>query len=289
MTTTPTTTETIPIWPGAAPGSEDWTHEEETFVEPSNGMFVYRNVVVPTLTPVLPAPGTANGTAVVVAPGGAFAALAWHHEGTSTAQWFADRGVTAFVLKYRLTPLPGDMAELVARIGPMPDPTDGPAMMAWLRKGIGNTPDLATADAEQAIRVIRSRADEWGIHQDRVGIIGFSACGTVASQTAATTDPAARPSFVADIYGAFCDRDVTADAPPFFGLVAADDTLCRDALLETARRWMDAGIPTEVHVYESGGHGFGLTAQGMPVDSWADRLGDWLEARGFLTPASGTR
>ena len=277
-------TDTIRLWPGAAPGSEDWTHEEETFVEPSNGMFLYRNVVVPTLTPVLPAGGTGNGTAVVVAPGGAFAALAWHHEGTATAQWFADRGVSAFVLKYRTTKLPSDMAELVAQIGPMPDPNDGAAMMAWLRKGIGNTPDLATTDGEQAIRLLRDRAVDWHIDANRVGIIGYSAGGTVATQTAATSDADARPSFVADIYGAFCDRDVPAGAPPFFGIVAADDVLCRDALLDTARRWIAAGAAAEVHVYETGGHGFGLTPQNAPIDTWTDRLADWLATHGFLSP-----
>jgi acetyl esterase/lipase len=283
-----TTTDTIRLWPGAAPGSEDWTHEEETFVEPSNGMFVYRNVVVPTLTPVLPQAGSGNGTAVVVAPGGAFAALAWQHEGTATAQWFADRGVAAFVLKYRTTRLPSDMAELVAQIGPMPDPRDGPAMMAWLRKGIGNTPDLATADGEQAIRVLREQADQWGIDPARVGIIGFSAGGTVAIQTAATTDVDARPAFVADIYGAFCDRDIPSDAPPFFAVVAADDTLCRDALLDTTRKWLNAGVPAVLHVYEAGGHGFGLTPQGTPVDTWTERLADWLATRGFL-PSGATK
>ena len=281
-------TEPIRLWPGAAPGSEDWVDDEESLTDPSNGMFVIRNVVVPTLTPVLPAPGTGNGAAVVVAPGGAFAALAWHHEGTSTATWFAERGVAAFVLKYRLARLPRDMAEVVARIGPMPDPSDGPGMLAWLRKGIGNAPELATDDGEQAIRVIRQRAAEWGIDPARVGIIGFSAGGTVALQTAATSDPAARPSFVANIYGAFCDREITADAPPMFAVVAADDALCRVAFFEVAQRWMDAGLPTELHVYENGGHGFGLTKQGIPVDTWTDRLSDWLTVRSFL-PAAALR
>lgn len=279
---TSTTQDPIRLWPGPAPGSEDWTDDEESLTDPNTGMFVIRNVVVPTLTPMLPDPGAANGTAVVVAPGGAFAALAWHHEGTSTAEWLAKRGIVAFVLKYRLARLPSDPAELIAEIGPMPDPNDGPAMTAWLRKGIKNAPDLATADAEQAIRLLRARAAEWGVAPDRIGIIGFSAGGTVASQTAATTDPQARPTFVVNMYGAFCDRDVTSAAPPMFGVVAADDTLCRDSFLDVARRWMDAGVPTEVHVYESGGHGFGMTPQGSAVDTWPDRLGEWLATRGMV-------
>ena len=274
-------TDPIRLWPDAAPGSEDWSDDEESYIEPSNGMFLYRRVTVPTLTPVLPMPGTSNGTAVIVAPGGAFAGLAWHHEGTSTAQWFADRGVAAFVLKYRLARLPSDMAEVIAAIGPPPDPEDGPAMLAWLRKGIGDAPELATADGEQAVRLLRGRAAEWGIDPSRIGMIGFSAGGTVVSQTAATIDPEARPAFVADIYGAFCDRDVPADAPPFFAVVAGDDPLC-GPLLETTQKWMRAGVPAELHLYETGGHGFGLTPQGKPVDRWVDRLEDWLTTRGLL-------
>ena len=280
------TGEPIRLWPGAAPGSEDWIDDETSGVDPSNGMFLVRNVVLPTLTPVLPEPSARNGTAVVVAPGGAFAGLAWDHEGTATAAWFAERGVAAFVLKYRLARLPADMTDLIAEIGPMPDVNDGPAMLAWLRRGIGNAPELATADGEQAIRVVRARAGALGIDEERVGIIGFSAGGTVALQTATTVDPKARPSFVANIYGAFCDRDVTVDAPPMFAVVAADDGLCRASFLEVAHRWMDAGVPTELHVYEKGGHGFGLAKQELPVDSWTDRLEDWLTARGFL-PAGG--
>lgn len=273
--------EPIRLWPGPAPGSEDWTHEETSGPDPMSGMFLVRNVVVPTITPFVPPPGAANGAAVVVAPGGAFAALAWDHEGTSTARWFAERGVAAFVLKYRLAPLPSDPAELIAKVGPMPDPSDGPAMLAWLRAGIGDAPDLATADGEQAIRTVRSRAGEWGVDPGRIGIIGFSAGGTVATQVAATTDAAARPDFVVDVYGAFCDRDVPPEAPPFFGVLADDDTLCRDPFLDTVRRWREAGVSTEVHIYAKGGHGFGLTAQGGPVDSWTDRLWDWFTARGL--------
>jgi acetyl esterase/lipase len=276
----------IRLWPGVAPGSEGWTYEEEAGDDPATGLYQFRNVVVPTITPVLPKPGTANGSAVVVAPGGGFASLIWHHEGTSTGGWFADRGVTAFVLKYRLAQLSADMSEVTSVHGPMPDLSDGDAVRAWFRKAIANVPDLATADAEQAVRVVRSRAAEWGVDPARVGIIGFSAGGTVATQAATTTDPEARPAFVANLYGSFLERDVPAGAPPYFAAVAADDHLCVGYVMEATQKWLAAGAPAELHIYESGGHAFGMTPGSGAVVGWTDRFLDWLAEHGVL-PAAG--
>jgi acetyl esterase/lipase len=189
--------------------------------------------------------------------------------------------VAAFVLKYRLNPFFGDDGpDEVAE--PMPHPRDAVAMRAWLQRLAGRAPDLGTADAEQAIRVLRKQSDAWGIDPERIGIIGFSAGGTIATQAAATSDPTARPNFVVNIYGAYCNREVPPQAPPYFGVVAADDELCLGFFLDTTRQWLDAGAPTEFHVYETGGHGFGLVPQGTPVDTWTDRLEDWLAARGVL-------
>jgi acetyl esterase/lipase len=278
----------VPLWVGVAPGSEGWTQEETTSTDPATGTLALGNVVAPSLTPVLPPAGTANGTSVVVCPGGGFASLAWEHEGLSVAHWFAERGVAAFVLKYRLIRQPTDEA-IIAELGPMPDLSDGPAIRAWFRAAIGNVPDLATADAEQALRLIRSDAERWGVDPARVGIIGFSAGGTVAVQTATTTDPLARPAFAATIYGSFLERDVPAEAPPLFAVVAADDHLCVDYVLDAAQKWLAAGVPTELHVYETGGHAFSLVPQGKPVDSWTDRLTEWLATRGLTGSSRAPR
>ena len=271
----------IRLWPGVAPGSETWTHDEETVIDSATGTRAVRNVVVPTVTPVLPSTDAGNGSAVVIAPGGGFAALAWDHEGMPMARWFAERGVTAFVLKYRLAPMPSDPAEVFAKLGPMPEPGD-PKLGAWLLKAVGNAPDLGAADGEQAIRTVRTRAAAWELDPARIGVLGFSAGGTVALRTGATTDPDARPSFVANVYGAFLGRDVPAEAPPQFAVVAADDSLCCGMVLDAVQHWIAAGASTELHMYESGGHGFALTKQGAPTDTWADRLQDWLTARGVL-------
>jgi acetyl esterase/lipase len=264
------TLDPIALWPRVAPGSEAWTHQETSEVDPLTNTMAYKNVVVPTLTPVLPPEHKRNGTAVIVAPGGAFVALAWEHEALPTAEWFAALGVAAFALKYRVVraPEPEEATEL------MKDP-DG------LRKFMSNAADICAEDGEQAVRVVRGRADEWGLDPARIGILGYSAGGTVALRTAVTADPQARPAFVANIYGAWLGRDVPSDAPPCFTVVAADDPAC-DWCLDSASAWRAAARPVELHVYERGGHGFALRKQGLPVDAWTDRLADWLRTEGLL-------
>jgi acetyl esterase/lipase len=272
--------EPVALWPGIAPGSKSWTHEETTETDPATDTLLIKGVVVPTLTPVHPPEELRNGTAVVIAPGGAFVALAWEHEGMATARWFAERGVTAFVLKYRLArpPSPGDEARLMADA---PSFTDQKAWVAFFESLVTDAAELGVADGEQAVRLVRSRSQEWGLDQGRVGVLGFSAGGTVALRSAATTDPEARPAFVVDVYGAFFRAAVPDDAPPCFTVVAADD-FALDWCLDAARQWRDAGCPIELHVYERGGHGFGLRTQGAPIDAWTDRLADWLNSRGLL-------
>jgi acetyl esterase/lipase len=272
----------VRLYDGAAPGSESWTHEEQTIVDPATGSRGLRNVVVPTITPVLPSPEAAVGSAVVIAPGGGFAGLSWDHEGLSTAAWFTERGVAAFVLKYRLAPLPTDPAEVAAKLGAMPAP-GSPEFGPWFARVVGDTPDLASADGEQAIRLIRGGAASWGVDPDRIGIIGFSAGATVALRAGASTDRSARADFVADIYGAFLGREVPADSPPLFAVVAADDGLCRGMVFDAVQQWVAAGAPAELHVYERGGHGFGLAKQGAPTDSWPARLEEWLELHRVLS------
>ena len=273
----------VRIWPGVAPGSETWTHQEYTEPDPAGAGQFIRAVVVPTITPVLPPTRHRTGTGVVVAPGGAFTLLAWDHEGLETARWLARRGIAAFVLKYRLARLPTDPAEIAALEGSMPDPGDSAALQEWSRDLLATAIELGTADGEQALRVVRERAATWGLDSARIGILGYSAGGTVATQAAVTADPAARPAFVVNVYGAWFDRVVPTGAPPYFGVAAADDPLV-DAWSRTSQAWHTAGAPTEVHLYERGGHGFGVRRQGLPVDGWIDRLAEWLTSRDLLRP-----
>ena len=264
--------DVIPLWddPGAP-------SEEVEFIGPQGELMV-RNVTVPTLTPFLPDTGTAPRAAVVVAPGGGFRTLAWDYEGTDVAQWLAARGIAAFVLKYRLVdtgPAHDDFTRHVqAWIAEAQ--RDGTPMRARAGRIAPHVETLAAADATGAVRLLRQRAAEWDLPPDRIGMIGFSAGAFVTTDVATDPDRTARPDFVAPIYGGGPVRDVPADAPPMFAAIAADDSVCLDATLETFAAWRSAGCSAELHVYDRGGHGFGAKKQGLPVDGWLDRLMDWL-------------
>ena len=261
----------IPLWPGTPPGSpEGWTQQEQEAVGPKDTIRRVSNVTRPTLTVHLPESG-ANGTAMIVCPGGGFRILAIDHEGHDVARWLNSFGVTAFVLKYRVMPT-GDSVS--------------PAEAADRRK---TAMALGAADGQQAMRLVRSRAAEWGIAPDRIGIMGFSAGGYVTAAVALATDPAGRPNFAAPIY-ALAPEEATpsAGAPPLF-LVHADDDKTVPVVNNSVRlysAWKKAQIPAELHIYSRGGHGFGMNKKGLAVDSWPDRLRDWLAAQGLLERAS---
>ena len=274
--------EPIPLWPGSAPGSEGWTQVEALELDPITGVPMISNVVIPTITPVLPEQGVGNGAAVVVAPGGAFSGLAWEHEGLDVARWFAERGTAAFVLKYRLRRTPPDADVVEELASSMPDPVSDPAgFRTWFAHAAETTAAFATDDAEQALRLVRQRAGTFGIDTARVGIIGFSAGGTVALRAAATPDPAARPDFVVSAYSSFIGREVPVGAPPCYLVVAADDSLALDWCIDAARTWASVGAPVELHMYESGGHGFGLGHPGSPSEVWTEHVRGWLSTRNF--------
>jgi acetyl esterase/lipase len=267
----------IPLWPDDAPGSEGWTQQEcESILPPS--LKVVRNVARPTLTAYFPDPSIANGTAVIVCPGGAFHFLSIDMEGTDVARWLSARGVTAFVLKYRLIRTGDDFAAQVRENLASRDKMAG--LMRVLRP-------LVIADGRRAVQVVRERAAEWGVVPDRVGIMGFSAGGTVTVGVALEHDAGSRPDFAAAIYGGSSEEvPVPADAPPIFVLCAADDAMAAPRSVRLYSDWVAAGRPVELHIYAQGGHGFGMRKQGLPSDTWIERLGDWLAAQGLLAPLS---
>jgi len=180
--------------------------------------------------------------------------------------------VAAFVLKYR-----------VMRTGDGED--SDAAKMAERRKTLL---PLAIADGQQAVRLVRAHAQEWGIARDRIGILGFSAGGYLAAAVALHHEADSRPSFAAPIYPG-TPEDVTAppDAPPLF-LVHADDDKTVPPVDHSVRlyeSWKKAGIPAELHIYSRGGHGFAMRKQNLPVDTWTERLREWLTVQGLLQPA----
>ena len=254
----------VNIWPGVVPGSETWTQKERTVENTPLGTVVF-NVVTPTLTAYLPERTRATGTGVIVAPGGAFVALAIDLEGYHVARWLQERGIAAFVLKYRI------MEKRQEGIPAMNMDTAG-------RYGI--------ADGIQAIKVVRQHTVEWGLSPDRVGFLGFSAGAMVTSGTLLQEDAAARPNFAALIYGGPFGAmpTIPANLPPMFLAWAQDDTIALDPVVRFYDALTSAGYKPEVHIFSAGGHGFGMRKQGTSSDHWIEAFYFWLEAQGLTKP-----
>ncbi len=268
---------TIPLWRKVPSGSDGWTNKE-SFIVNRNGDRIFRNVVEPDLLTFVPEKGVANGTAVIIAPGGGFRILSYDNEGTWIAEWFQKRGVAAFVLKYRLQNIPA----------PVPGSLRPPPLPGTFAEALAASPELTAAshlaieDGKQAMRIVRQRAQEFNISPDKIGMIGFSAGGLVALHTALVEDNSARPDFLGLIYTSTSEFKISHGAPPMFAVVAADDKVVGNGTLLEFQTWQAAGLPTELHIYEKGGHGFGMAKQNLPADSWIERLADWLTSMGYL-------
>ena len=258
----------IPLWPAGAPGSEGRTEKEVVAVSETGERRV-SSIHQPSITPYLPAKGKATGTAILVIPGGGHRLLAITHEGYNVAEWLAERGIAAFVLKHRL---------------------------AREEKSTYKIEVESFADAQRAMRLIRSRSQEWGIDPARLGAMGFSAGGELVSQISTRSDagsPAAdaverersKPDFQVLIYpGRSADIQPTKESPPAFLAAAYNDrTDISEGLAEVYLRFKRAGAPAELHIYSTGGHGFGLRAANRrPVGAWIVRFEEWLLESGFL-------
>lgn len=269
--------EVVRLWPGQALGTESWTGaEEEADAElPNIGkVHVITNVTVPTLTIFRPKAGQANGTAVIVVPGGAFRALPWDLDGVETGRWLTAHGITAFVLKYRVRP-----------------PSGAPADRTFDDFAQRTEParHIAVADAERAVALIRSRARQFGIAPHRIGMIGFSAGAMTTMDAALDPDVSSRPDFAASLYGALLTQKAPpADAPPLFIVAAQDDPeLSPEKSTEIFDAWTKAGRSAELHLYEHGGHGFGFRQHHTTSDHWPAAFKAWLSSHGFLAPSKG--
>lgn len=275
---TPAQPDAIPLGTGPLPGAthpESWHRQYERVFA--------RNVTEATLTPFLPDPDKATGAAVIVAPGGGFRSLSMENEGWDVARALNRHGVAAFVLKYRLNQTPADLdgfAESIRQMlsGPRPPRDPGAADAAKMLE-----PQLA--DARAAFALVRSRAAEWNIDPDRIGMIGFSA-GAMLTLTTALHGEDARPAFIGNIYGPISAvNDVPADAPPMFVALAADDGLFSNQGFGIVESWQKAGRPVEFHYYEQGGHGFGMYQKETTSTGWFDAWVSWLRMHGYLSRA----
>jgi acetyl esterase/lipase len=267
----------IPLYPGTPPGSTPENYPEKAYFSKVWNTEVVTNVTKPTLTVVKPAPELANGTAIVICPGGGFMALSINSEGFDVAKYLAAKGVTAFVLKYRLAHTGEDGAQEFTDLWDK----DRQKLHELLDKAV----PLSIADGLAAVTYVRQHASEWKISPDRVGIIGFSAGGTVTAGTALRYAPEGRPAFVAPIYASATrlKDPVPADAPPMFIAAATDDQLgLAPDSIALYEKWTAAHKSAELHIYAEGGHGFGMHQHHIPTDHWIDRFADWLELQGWL-------
>src|SRR3954452_15363926 len=260
----------IPLYPGVAPGSEKWNYSETaagTTEKPQA-----QNIARPVLL-YYPAPKSNSvGTAMIVAPCGGFRTLMMSYEGVDVAKRLNEMGVDAFVLKYRTIYVGPDAH--ASGTGPA---TTGPQAGQNIR-------DMAGQDGQQAVRLVRQHAVEYGVAANRIGIIGYSAGGAVALAT--VYGPAdGRPNFAAPIYAAGANSNPPPEgAPPLFIAVAADDqTVGYQGSIDLFAAWKKAGLPAELHVFQTGQHGFGKKGGG--ADHYLDRLQEWLKVNGWLTKA----
>jgi acetyl esterase/lipase len=271
---------TLDIWPGKAPGETADIGEEKILEQKPNEKKVKRvtNVSKPTITIFRPEKDKDTGAAVVIAPGGGYHILAWDLEGEEVATWLNSIGVTGIVLKYRVPRRPDQ---------PKDKPPIGPLQ-----------------DAQRAVSLVRSKATEWGIDPNRIGILGFSAGGHLAASAATNFDHRAyeaidavdkescRPDFAVLVYPAYLvvkDKDelapdirVRKECPPTFFAHAADDGVKADNSVQMFLALRRAGVGAELHVYGSGGHGFGLRPSQHACSAWPKRCEEWLRSQGVL-------
>ena len=273
--------DVIPLYPGTAPGSTQENYPEKEYFSKVGNTEVVANVTKPSLIVFKPSPELRNGTAVVICPGGGFMALLITDHGTEVAKYMTARGVTAFVLKYRIVHTGEDALQEFSALY---------ADMQKYRETVEKIVPLAVADGLAAVTYVRQHASEWGVSPDGVGIIGFSAGGRIAAGVAFHYLPEGRPAFVAPIYGwgpgGKLSKDqapVPGDAPPMFIAAATDDSFgLAPEGVALYENWTGAQKSAELHMYAKGGHGFGVRKQNLPTDHWIDRFTDWLESQGWL-------
>ena len=254
----------ILLWEAGAPGSEARKGEAEK-LEGSN----VGNVHNPSITPYLPTKD-ATGTAVIIAPGGGHSKLCLGHEGYALAEWFRDHGIAAFVLKYRLAREKGSTYTIQ---------------------------DHAMADTRRAIRLVRSKAGEWGIQPDRIGIMGFSAGGELAAFAAMKSDSgnaeaaeplerlSSRPDFQALIYpGTSSLFSAEKGMPPLFIACGYGDRQdISEGMASLYLKYKAAGVKAELHIYSNAGHGFGYKpGTNTAAGRWPERFTEWLTDSGLL-------
>jgi acetyl esterase/lipase len=268
----------LDLWPGTPPGDEGASVGEEKAQKKGEAITSLTNITKPTLSVSRPESAKNTKVAIVVCPGGGYNMLAWDHEGAQVARWLNGIGVTAAVLKYRVPRRPGT-------------PRDEP-------------PKQALMDAQRALGLVRNHSEEWGLDAKRIGLLGFSAGGHLTLWAATNADKRAydpvdaadtvscRPDFAVPIYpGGVVKRGsdqlapeirIAPDTPPTFLALSTDDRIAVAGSLKIFQALQEAKVPVELHIYATGGHGYGMRATGKPCSSWPQRCEEWMRDQGIL-------
>lgn len=260
------------------PVLDTWQGGERTQISRWDQLVTVSNIAKPTLLAYLPETSKATGTAIIIAPGGGFHLLSIENEGIHMAKWCVENGIAAFVLKYRLVPTGENPdKEFSDKLSQSQEKMDRD-MAPYIK--------MAKADALEAITYIRANAGKFNVASDKIGIIGFSAGGTLAAMAGLEyTSHANRPDFIAPIYGALHVLDLTkvpAKPMPLFLSVAGDDGFgFQNQTIALYKTWNAAKVPAEMHIYEKGGHGFGMRKQSLPSDQWIVAFDSWMKNNGF--------
>jgi predicted peptidase len=273
--------QVISLYKGAIPGSENWNWEEAENTKNDWGLRIVYNISKPTLTVYQPEEGKANGTSIIIAPGGAFRALSIDNEGYDVAKWLVKKGITCFVLKYRLI-----KSNTTDPVKEMNEIWGSPKFDQQNMELI----PLAIQDGRNAIAYVREHANEFKLDPNRIGIMGFSAGGTVTAGTAYGYTEANKPNFIAPVYAFFpkaLQGKLDTKAPPAFILAATDDHLeLASHSVDLYSQWLANKQPAELHIYAKGGHGFGMATQRIPTDNWIERFSDWLQLNNWLSKSN---
>lgn len=262
------------ILPHENPTELEWQGGEKSTYSEQWQTQLISNVSIPTLQIFRPAPSTNNGTSVVIAPSGGLRVLSINSEGVDVAKWLNTKGITAFVLKYRLLPennngLPNETEE------------NQDASSAMARK-MSKVLELATSDGLNAMAYVRGNAKELGIDPNKIGFMGFSAGGAVTIGVTFNYTKKNRPDFIVPVYPwmtVLGNYTVPLNAPPMFIICASNDQydLAHESV-ELYSAWSKSGMNAALHMYSKGGHGFGMKTQHLPSDNWIERFYEWAVA-----------
>ena len=257
-----------------------WQGDEKTTYSEQWQTELISNVSTPTLQIFRPTPSLNNGTSVVIAPGGGLRVLSINSEGVDVAKWLNSKGITAFVLKYRL--LPENESALPNENG------DNQNTSSAMTKKMAMVLDLATADGLNAMDYVRSNAKSLGIDPNKIGFMGFSAGGSVTMGVTFNYVKSNRPDFIVPVYPwmtVLGPYSVPHDAPPMLIICASDDQYdLAHETIDLYSAWSKSGMNAALHMYSKGGHGFGMKTQNLPSDNWISRFYEWSVAEGIVVP-----